>query len=935
MVVVAAGAGAAAHAQPTDRIGFNDQALFLSGGNVAWINFARDIGPGPTQLDTFDEIFEDVHARGGNAMRLWLHTTGAVSPAWDGSLVVGPGDGTIEDLRAILDTAWKHEIGLMLCLWSFDMLQAEQGAAVNARAYDLLTDPALTQAYINNALVPMVEALAGHPALIAWEIFNEPEGMSEAFGWTATRVGMEDIQRFVNLTAGAIHRADPEAQVTNGTWSMQVLTDIATAAKTDRPEAEVKQLIRDEFGRRHGTAYSEATIDTYYRQLQASAALNYYSDERLLAAGGDPDGTLDFYTVHYYTHFSTALSPFHNPYSHWGLDKPLVVGEFFLPDQTFGVPYGDLYTTLLFTGYAGALAWQWFDWYTNRIPERVNWPRALENMETMYTRFRGAVDVEPGLSIASFRAEPPGIEAGQESVLSWAVLGAAAVTLDGAAVDSAGTRTVAPVETTTYTLVATDAAGEADTAAVTVEVLDPTQVNRARRQPAVASTIETCCGAELTADLAVDGDPDTRWSSEWQEGFADDDPDDEWLTVDLGAAYAIERVRLLWEAAFGAVYALDISYDAQIWTTVYEEQSGDGGTEEVVFDEPPSGRYVRMRGIERATEYGYSLWELEVYGLPSSQQPPAVALTVPADGAVLTPGGDVTLAATATDPDGSVERVDFFLGDDLVGTATEAPFAVTWTGVSEGDHILSAVAIDDDDIAVSSVPRAVVGLATGAFTRYEAEDAAFDGEVTEAAAGGASGGAYLDMRNSGTITWDVTVPERGDYRLVFGYNLAYDVPKHQNLAVNGTLVGEVPFNGAGGVWQERAVTVTLARGTNTIAIDKVWGWMFFDYVSVSGEAVNVSADTPAEVPGAVVLAQNYPNPFNPATTIRYTLPAAERVTVQVFDATGRRVATLVDGVQPAGTHAVRFEARDLASGTYFYRLRAGAFVETKPMVLMR
>ena len=140
LVLLLAGAAGEARAQATDRIAFNGQALWLSGGNVAWVDFARDIGPGATRLDRFEEAFADVHAHGGNTMRLWLHTTGAVTPEWDGNRVVGPGEGAIEDLRAILDLAWRYEVGLQLCLWSFDMLRVSNGPGVTDRAHALLTE---------------------------------------------------------------------------------------------------------------------------------------------------------------------------------------------------------------------------------------------------------------------------------------------------------------------------------------------------------------------------------------------------------------------------------------------------------------------------------------------------------------------------------------------------------------------------------------------------------------------------------------------------------------------------------------------------------------------------------------------------------------------------------------------------------------------------
>jgi hypothetical protein len=89
------------------------------------------------------------------------------------------------------------------------------------------------------------------------------------------------------------------------------------------------------------------------------------------------------------------------------------------------------------------------------------------------------------------------------------------------------------------------------------------------------------------------------------------------------------------------------------------------------------------------------------------------------------------------------------------------------------------------------------------------------------------------------------------------------------------------------------------------------------------------------VPAGFTLHQNYPNPFNPATTIRFELPATCSVSLEVFDAAGQRIRTLASGERPAGVHHIRFDASDLASGTYFYRLSAANFIETRKAVLVR
>ncbi len=95
--------------------------------------------------------------------------------------------------------------------------------------------------------------------------------------------------------------------------------------------------------------------------------------------------------------------------------------------------------------------------------------------------------------------------------------------------------------------------------------------------------------------------------------------------------------------------------------------------------------------------------------------------------------------------------------------------------------------------------------------------------------------------------------------------------------------------------------------------------------------VKIVESTPVEYR----LSQNYPNPFNPTTTIRFGLPERSTVTIKVFNLLGGEVATVVDGIFDAGERAVEFDAANLASGVYVYRLQAGTFTQTRKMVVMR
>jgi uncharacterized protein (DUF362 family) len=93
-------------------------------------------------------------------------------------------------------------------------------------------------------------------------------------------------------------------------------------------------------------------------------------------------------------------------------------------------------------------------------------------------------------------------------------------------------------------------------------------------------------------------------------------------------------------------------------------------------------------------------------------------------------------------------------------------------------------------------------------------------------------------------------------------------------------------------------------------------------------------DVPA-IPNRFALYQNYPNPFNPSTTFKFNIPTAEHVTVRIYSITGREIVTLVDGHVPQGVHELRWTPNGIASGVYFFEMRAGGFIETRKMIYQK
>ncbi|WP_405987412.1 ThuA domain-containing protein [Streptomyces sp. NBC_00872] len=126
--------------------------------------------------------------------------------------------------------------------------------------------------------------------------------------------------------------------------------------------------------------------------------------------------------------------------------------------------------------------------------------------------------------------------------------------------------------------------------------------NLARGRPVSVSSVEP--GSAHVGANAVDGDPATRWSSAYS--------DPQSITVDLGSVRTLQRVRLNWETAYGRAYTVQTSPDNQTWRTVNTTTAGDGGIDDIAVS--GTARYVRVQGTARATQWGYSLWDLAVLG---------------------------------------------------------------------------------------------------------------------------------------------------------------------------------------------------------------------------------------------------------------------------------------------------------------------------------
>jgi hypothetical protein len=195
--------------------------------------------------------------------------------------------------------------------------------------------------------------------------------------------------------------------------------------------------------------------------------------------------------------------------------------------------------------------------------------------------------------------------------------------------------------------------------------------NLALNRPAYSSSNESCY---LAPCKAVDGNSSTRWSSQFN--------DPQWIYVDLGQVFSVNRVVFYWETAYGKNYKIQVSNNASSWTDVYTRTNGPGGTETLDFTATPA-RYVRMYGTARGTCWGYSLYEFKIYGTgaPANNAPTDIQLSRN-DVDENLPAGTVVGLLSTTDADlpqshtyslvsgqGSDDNASFSINGDSLKTA--------------------------------------------------------------------------------------------------------------------------------------------------------------------------------------------------------------------------------------------------------------------------
>ncbi|MGC8802743.1 MAG: discoidin domain-containing protein [Bacteroidales bacterium] len=405
--------------------------------------------------------------------------------------------------------------------------------------------------------------------------------MSREYGWSTERTTMAAIQAWTNRIAGAIHRLDPKARVSNGSWNIKVLTDV-------------------------------------------NGMYSYYRDDRLIAAGKDSLGILDFYMVHYYNvHFGPNESPFHHPKSYWNLNKPLVIGEFPAMGMYGGqisVPISPIeaYNYAYNNGYAGALSWTMTAHDGNGgLTEAAP---ALENLVALHADTlqidRNQFNFSPRFiqrpnDILLTNRQPFTITLPLHQIITdpddtaftLKIANNTNTSLVAVAINNDSVLSITPNSSNTgialITLKVTDARGKSSTTNFNIYIPDTTSANRALFRKVTASDIFY----NYYPYFVTDGKNTTNW---WSYATTAQ------LVIEFEKPQTFNKVVLNWSNNYARKYNLEISDDGNNWTSVANILNGKSGINTHTFNTVVA-KYLRINCLTRVSTNGYSLNELEVY----------------------------------------------------------------------------------------------------------------------------------------------------------------------------------------------------------------------------------------------------------------------------------------------------------------------------------
>ncbi|WP_228010297.1 discoidin domain-containing protein [Nonomuraea phyllanthi] len=531
------------------------------GGNGSWqlsVNgqpyLIKGVTYGPPQ-GAADGYMRDLKAMGVNTVRIW-----GVDDA-----------GT----PALLDAAARNGIKVIVGHW------LNQGA-------DYVNDTAYKTA-VKNEIVARVNTLKNHQGVLMWDVGNEVILTMQDHGLPADVVEQRRVAyaQFVNEVAVAVHAADPDHPVT----STDAYTHAWTYYKAHAPALDL--LAVNSYGAIH-TVKDDWIKGGYGRPYIVTEAGPDGEWEVPDDVNGVPDEPTDLQKGQMYTASWNAIS------GHTGVALGATMFHYGLEND-----FGGVWLNITPGGWRRhgfhALKQAYTGQPTGNTPPRIS---------SMTVGSQAAVPAGGTFTVDTQTTDPDG-----DLIRYHVMLGDKHITGNRGLRHARFTRT----SSTRLTVTAPEQLGvwkvyvyaydghgnvgiEQRSFRVVPPAVDGTDV--ARGKPTTASSYQaTGDGGPFDPGRATDGSFTTRWASEWSDA--------QWIQVDLGAVTPIKHVQLGWETAHARAYTIQGSADGSTWNDLKTVTDGDGGFDS--FDLTASVRYVRLSLTQRATAYGYSLWEFGVY----------------------------------------------------------------------------------------------------------------------------------------------------------------------------------------------------------------------------------------------------------------------------------------------------------------------------------
>lgn len=309
---------------------------------------------------------------------------------------------------------------------------------------------------------------------------------------------------------------------------------------------------------------------------------------------------------------------------------------------------------------------------------------------------------------------------------------------------------------------------------------------------------------------------------------------------------------------------------------------------------------------------------------PNPNQPPVVSLTAPTNGATFTAPASITISATASDSDGSISKVEFFNGSQLLGTDNSSPYSYNWSNVPAGSYSVKAITTDNSGAtATSTTANITVTNQSPSFDLLiQAENYSNMGGVSlepTTDTGTGQNVAYIDPEDW-MAYYNITIPTAGNYTVQYrvaslngGGKLSLDL--NAGAIVLGML--DIPSTGGWQTWTTISHTVYINAGSYNFGIyAQTGGWNINWWRIISASTASASmASTASELPAAAGAIKVYPNPSS--QKIQITSPYdLEQAAVEIQDAKGLKV---LEGVyQPTG-----IDISQLKQGLYLLKIRKG------------